>query len=295
MRRCNLLIPCILFLLNAISSISVAQGNESEKYLDYGLFQQLVALAPELTDVRLAVLTEEGQRLWAEGQMQIPKEGALMEGDLNQNGIPDAGLLLAAKDGYYFLLADRSQEGAWLTPELRHFSTQKALELYTKYQQLANQWDGKFWRDKENVNLLEYIVQDNGPYDFLIMRQAQDPNGQLTVKIRQGDSEVYRWNAQPQSAFLVNQGVIYHTLFSPSATGLTVKAYDLQNRKELWETQIIGLGPISHSKYLNWGGHLRLTEDNLIEIIGEEVAGRYIEYIDPSTGKTLVNRSIRDW
>jgi hypothetical protein len=285
----------IVLIFNTILFLSVARGNEREQYLDYGLFQELTALAPELANVRLAVLTEEGQRLWSEGQMQIPKGGAVMEGDLNQNGIPDASLLIAAKDGYYLLLADRSQERAWQKPELRRFATEKELELYVKYRLLANQWDGKFGRDKENVNLLEYIVRDNGPYDLFIMRQTQDPHWQLKVKIQQGGTDLYTWEASPESAYQISQGVIYHTDFSPIASGMTLRAYDLQNKKELWKTELTGMGPIAHSRYWNYGCHLSFTEDNLIEVVGKEAAGRYIEYVDPTTGKTLVNRSIRDW
>ncbi len=293
MRRCKFLTFYIIFFLTATSSFSVAEKNDLEKYLDYGLFQQLVSQTPELTDVRLAVLTEEAQRLWADGQMRIPKEGAFVEGDLNQNGIPDAGLLLAANDGFYFLLADRSQEHAWQKPELRRFATERELGLYAKYQLLANHWDGEFWRGKEDVNLLEYIVQESGHYDFLIVRKPNDLHWQLKIKVQQDGTDLYVWEAYPQSAYQISRGVIYYTHFSPIASGMTLTAYDLQNKKELWRNELIGMGPISHSRYWNSGAHLSFTEDTLIEVVGKESAGKYIEYVDPSTGKTLVNRSIR--
>ena len=96
------------------------------------------------------------------------------------------------------------------------------------------------------------------------------------------------------SAFVVRDGVLFFADFSPYSNGCKLTAHDLKTGKQAWSKPVEGLGPIAHFKYNNrislaiekhpttdaWG----------VVVTGWESAGRYIEVLDPATGKMLANR-----
>jgi len=60
---------------------------------------------------------------------------------------------------------------------------------------------------------------------------------------------------------------------------------DLSKGNELWRSPLKALGEISHSSYLN-----RMTidaNDEVVSIYGNESMGRYLEFKDARTGKTV--------
>jgi hypothetical protein len=76
--------------------------------------------------------------------------------------------------------------------------------------------------------------------------------------------------------------------YSPSSDGCAVVAYDLDTRKELWRTQLRGLGPMLHSKYRN-AVNLSVVE-GVVVACAEESGGRYVECLSPRTGRVLYHR-----
>ena len=103
---------------------------------------------------------------------------------------------------------------------------------------------------------------------------------------------IYTFKTFELGAFIVNdtQGMLYYTQFEPYATGMTLIAYDLENKKQVWSSALQALGPISSDKYANYGANLEFTEDGKLYVKGKESAGQYIEIVDPVTGKTSANK-----
>jgi hypothetical protein len=88
-----------------------------------------------------------------------------------------------------------------------------------------------------------------------------------------------------RTVFAVRDDVLYYADFRPITSGCAVVAYDLKAKKQLWKARLKGLGPIAHSRYSN-AVNLDL-EKQAVCVRGNESAGRYIEYVDLRTGKTV--------
>jgi hypothetical protein len=99
------------------------------------------------------------------------------------------------------------------------------------------------------------------------------------------DKLIHTLSAHHATVFVVKDRVLYYADFSPSATGCSLVAFDLGAKKQLWKTPLKGLGPIAHFRYSN-----RVTLDldgTALRVYGKESAGRYVEYVDRKTGKTV--------
>src|SRR5262249_17780327 len=98
------------------------------------------------------------------------------------------------------------------------------------------------------------------------------------------------------TVFTRSGSVIFIAEFSPISSGCDLAAFDLDARKQLWRCQLRGIGPQDHSKY---GNVLNIEMDEgAILVLGNEVHGRYIEYVDPENGVTLGNKKLpreRPW
>ena len=76
----NVIILC-LFLCSWITSAE-------KEYVDYQAFKAWRSLAPELANVRVTGLTQDGHDLWAKGELRMPAEGFL-RGDFRSTGNED--------------------------------------------------------------------------------------------------------------------------------------------------------------------------------------------------------------
>lgn len=94
-------------------------------------------------------------------------------------------------------------------------------------------------------------------------------------------------SSMAEAALVVDQekGALYLVHYGVMSSGATVRALELGTGQERWATPVVGLGPISHSKYSNHVA-LKLVRGALVAY-GNEAQGRYIEVFDPQTGKML--------
>ncbi len=70
--------------------------------------------------------------------------------------------------------------------------------------------------------------------------------------------------------------------------GARLHALSLTEGSWQWNTQLQGLGPIAHSAYSN---RVRLEwTDGRLFVYGDEAMGRYLEAVEPETGRTLVTK-----
>lgn len=81
---------------------------------------------------------------------------------------------------------------------------------------------------------------------------------------------------------------LYVSNFSNMAAGTIVTAYDLRTGDRMWQTGLRGVGPVVHSIYLH-DEQLRLERGRLVAI-GWELGGRWVEVLDPVSGRDLGNR-----
>ena len=86
--------------------------------------------------------------------------------------------------------------------------------------------------------------------------------------------------------------MLYLAEFSSLRTSCSIVAYDFKAKKELWKTDLKGIGPVVHSKYRN---EVTITTagDDAIFVMGNESRGRYIEYVDLKSGKTVGHKVFR--
>ncbi len=81
-------------------------------------------------------------------------------------------------------------------------------------------------------------------------------------------------------------GTLYSADYSRSSNGCGLVAYDLTARKQLWKSNLKGLGQIPHTRYSN-AVRLDLLPDGTLRVFGRESAGDYVEFVDGKTGKTV--------
>jgi hypothetical protein len=76
--------------------------------------------------------------------------------------------------------------------------------------------------------------------------------------------------------------------YCPGASGADLFALAAGSGELRWKTAPYGIGTIGHSKYSN-AVRLELLHDHLV-VFGRESGGRYIEVIDPRTGRSVANQ-----
>ncbi len=112
-----------------------------------------------------------------------------------------------------------------------------------------------------------------------------------TITMTRDGRTVTSWEGYRSSTFAIGGDVLYRTDYIPQQAGCDVIAYDLKQGKTLWTTHLWGRGSVSHSQYSN-RVDLRVDDRHVI-VFGNESAGRYIELLDPKTGKTVGQRLLR--
>jgi hypothetical protein len=164
---------------------------------------------------------------------------------------------------------------------------EQAASPKTDYQQKADQAEWA-WEPKQ-ANLLYCIRRHFDDYQVEILCPKRKEGGfsekPLTVRISGDGREVYSFQAHEETVFTRRGDILYIADFSPIATGCSLVAYDFKAKKELWKAKLKGIGPVAHSKYRN---EVTIsTWDEAIIVTGKEAAGRYIEFVDASSGKTV--------
>lgn len=157
----------------------------------------------------------------------------------------------------------------------------RATDWATTVQQVKWEFDDK------SSSLNAHIKSHSGIYGLRVSGDLQ--TGQdLFVDFTFRGKTVLRQAAHPKSAFVVVEDTLYWADFSPTASGCQLQSYSLETGKQQWSTKLTGLGPISHSQYLN-AVRVEAREDT-IWVWSHESSGDYLEVVAQSSGKTLANR-----
>ena len=156
------------------------------------------------------------------------------------------------------------------------------LPAATDYQKLAD--DAKWDWQPERIGLLQSVMGYNGAYQIEIVKK---PNtfGNVTIRFTKDDKEAFTMEGSYATTFAGKDHILYYADYHPSSSGCSLVAYDLANKKTLWKTPLKGLGPIAHTRYSN-----RVAVDlagEAVKVLGNESAGKYIEFVDLQTGKPV--------
>lgn len=113
--------------------------------------------------------------------------------------------------------------------------------------------------------------------------------GEITIRVVDEGKELHAWEGHYRAVFSLSGDALVYTDFLPSRTGCALVAYDLKKQKQLWKTDLKGLGPIAHFGYTN-AVNLEIINNETARVFGNEDAGQYLEYVDLKTGKTVGHR-----
>jgi len=161
------------------------------------------------------------------------------------------------------------------------FLGQTAVDWNKKVQETAWSWP-------EHVpNLFDSSMASSKPYTVRLEHINDDPFhlGLFNVSILRDDKVLVTFRTPHYTIFkLIGDKVVY-TNYNNHNNGCEIVALDLVSKKEIWRTRMDAVSPIPHSVY---GNCVNLdTEDNIIVVFGWEGAGKYVEYLEPNTGKVL--------
>jgi hypothetical protein len=149
------------------------------------------------------------------------------------------------------------------------------------------------WRWSENEASLQYCARNQlKKYEVQVVRPANYENSwePFIVRIVDKGQEIYSFPAHSETVFTQEWDVVYVADFSPIASGCTVVAYDLKERKELWRCPLKGNPPQAHSEYRHQVNIT--TRPGAVVIYGKESNGRYIEFVDMHAGKTIEHKKL---
>jgi hypothetical protein len=151
------------------------------------------------------------------------------------------------------------------------------------YQAQADQIDFETPRPEENVLWSAYRIED---YQVEIVKPRSDFTPDLTIRFTDGAKVLASFTGHDTTVFRADGPILYYADFNPISDGCAVVAFDLKAGKQLWRTDLKALGPVSHSKYRN-RVTLELVGRDAIRIFGEESEGRYVEFLDRASGRTV--------
>jgi hypothetical protein len=109
----------------------------------------------------------------------------------------------------------------------------------------------------------------------------------LRIRIwpRDGHGEGYTWVGHQGTVFARWEHTLFVADFGPIRAGCRIMAVDLQTGRQLWKTNLKATSCPGHSMYRN---QVNIeTDGKVVTVRGNESYGRYIEFVDCQTGKTV--------
>ncbi len=157
------------------------------------------------------------------------------------------------------------------------------------YQKIA---DATAWSwSAERASVGDSFLRFSKDYQVELIRK-KNRFGDITIRVVDDGMELVAWEGHYRSVFTSSGNVLVYAAFLPSRTGCAVVAYDLKNGKQLWKTNLKGLGSIDHFEYSN-AVNLDIINTDAVRVFGNESAGQYLEIVDLKTGKTVGHRTYK--
>lgn len=139
----------------------------------------------------------------------------------------------------------------------------------------------------------------DSPYDVIIHRypwkvalERKDPDAFgcfFDFEIMRNGEVLFQKAAQDRTVFQIRGNRIFFTQFNDFKSSCKIICFDLDAKKLLWETELkTAILITGHSAF-----HDRVSlkaGDKVVRVYGWEPNGKYVEYLDPNTGKRLAQR-----
>lgn len=170
-------------------------------------------------------------------------------------------------------------------------ATVRAVADKVDYQKIA---DAASWEwQPEQATVLSSMMLCPKDYKVEIIR-PQNTFGELTIQFYHDDRLDCTINGHAYTTFVIDEDILYYADYSHSTTGCALVAYDMKARKQLWKSDLEGIGPIEHFGYSN-EVIVQLAQGSslaprTIQVRGNERAGKYLEFVDAKTGKSVAHR-----
>lgn len=150
------------------------------------------------------------------------------------------------------------------------------------YQKVA---DATEWKWSEQGGTVGHsVLTCESAYDVRLEVKATKRR-EVKVTFSKDGKDAFTLNGHRNTVFRVAGDTLVYARFHPSATGAAMVAVDLRTGKQLWKTDLKGIGPVSHFAYSNY---LNLEADgDTVTVFGNEASGKYVEILDAKTGKTV--------
>jgi hypothetical protein len=146
------------------------------------------------------------------------------------------------------------------------------------------------WRWSDEKASLQYCIEQHLP-DFDLERGNEKSFcAPITIRAKNGNLVYFYKDGHDGTVFIRLKDTLYLADFSPACSGCSVIALDLTTGRMIWNTELSGIGPTNHKEYSN-AVNIE-TDGRHIIVYGNESHGRYVEILDPATGKTLANRKL---
>ena len=155
------------------------------------------------------------------------------------------------------------------------------------YQKIADATPWGWSADRATV--ADSFLRLPNTYQAELIR-PKDKSGVVIICLTDGGKELYSWMGHYGSVFALSGDVLVYADYGQGRTGCSLIAYDLMQKKQLWQTALKGLGPIPHSRYSN-SVNLEYIDNATVRVFGNESAGKYLEFVDINTGKTVGHRT----
>ena len=166
-----------------------------------------------------------------------------------------------------------------------HIEAQGLSKSGIDYQKAA---DSANWGWEDDMASPFWGISQAGEKYTIVMVSRPNERHNLTFKVLHGEKVVYTWLGHVKSVFRIQEDRLYYARFSDISSGGSVVAVDLSTGKKLWDSPLQGIGPVEHSAYRN-----QMNLDANLEVVwvwGNETMGRYLEFKDVTTGKTVGHR-----
>jgi hypothetical protein len=140
----------------------------------------------------------------------------------------------------------------------------------------------------ERASVADSFLRFSKDYQVELIR-PKDKAGVVIVRLADDKKELYSWVGHYGSVFALSGDVLVYADFGQGRNGCSLIAFDLNQKKQLWKTELKGIGPIPHSRYAN-AVTLEFIDGATVRVFGNESAGKYLEFVDINTGKTVGHR-----
>jgi hypothetical protein len=151
------------------------------------------------------------------------------------------------------------------------------------YQKIADREEWKWVPERASAR--DSAKNFKGDFQAEVDEKDTDGRKSATVKFAKGDDVVFTIDGHAETVFVGRDNIVYYADFSQISTGCSVIAYDLKVKKQLWKTGLKGLGPLAHTRY--WNQVTLDIKDDAVQVFGKEAFGKYVEYLDLKSGKTV--------